>query len=106
MQEFTFEPAIVKPIEAAGDRAVPRLVECMGDYRLSQVTGLDGHLLPVGAVCAMVLKGTAFFQDRLTSGRLPPGLTVKTDLEEAPSSGALWEAQQLWRDYLRTEMPH
>jgi len=106
MQEFTFDPAIVRPIEAAGDRAVPKLVECIDDYRLSQVTGLDGHLLPVGAVCALVLKGTAFFQERLTSNRLPPYFNSKTDVEYAPAEGALWEAQQLWREYLRAEMPN
>jgi hypothetical protein len=60
MQEFTFDPVIVKPIEAAGDRAVAKLVECYS----------------------------------------------KTDVEYAPTERALWEAQQLWREYPRTELPN
>jgi hypothetical protein len=104
MRQFTFVPEIVNPITAANERAVPALVACLGKAATSRVRGFERGFIPVGMVCAQVLQGTAFFQDRLSAGHLPSEFTDSTDLGEAPTPADLQRAQRAWERYLQAEM--
>jgi hypothetical protein len=104
MLQFTFVPEIVNPITAANERAVAGLVACLGKGASSRVRGFERGFVPIGMVCAQVLQGTAFFQDRLTGGQLPGELTDSTNLGEEPTPADLQRAQRAWEKYLQSEM--
>jgi hypothetical protein len=100
---FISETRILEAIAAYNQRAVPRLVECLGDTKLARATAEHVGRIRVGVLCYEALVYTDYFQARNSAQRWPEGFIDSTFFNFNADPAELRRAQRAWRAYLRHE---
>jgi hypothetical protein len=100
---FVSESRLLEEIAAQDERAVPKLVECLGRTRLARATAEHVGRVRVGVLCAEALVYTDFFQARNSTDRWPAGFQDSTAHNYGAGPEELYRAQRAWRAYLAHE---